>query len=237
MNISTDTLREQIIKMAALVEEGLQIISHPNTDQNKVYELEEQINHYHTEIDDLCFRYLALARPVAKDLRYTIAVMKINNDLERIGDEIINIKRYREYTSRPALPQIQLMLREVTVMLQNVVDSFVSQNVKNSTEVISHDQIINDLNRSVVQSFFEGVQEGNYGVNDGLNLVMVAKSLERIGDHATNIAEDVIFLVSGDDVRHPGPRFEEKIDSSEKKTTSENIVSFLSRPDRQKNNN
>lgn len=228
MDIDTRKLKENIIKMSSLVEEALSQVSHKEKIGDNIQAIEDQINHYHTEIDDLCFKYLALIRPVAKDLRTTIAIMKINNELERIGDEVVNIKRFQQYSLHNSFPQLVTMISEVNKMVINSMDSFVHKNIKQAMSVIQNDQVVNDLNRSVIQSFFEGVKSNNFSINDGFNLVLVAKSLERIGDHATNIAEDVIFLISGDDVRHPEALKEKQHtnDSEAKKDIS--IVNFLS---------
>ena len=204
MELQLSDLREEILKMSSLVEAALKLSFHsePEKDTKDVSTYEEQINHCHTSIDDHCFVYLALMRPAATDLRTIISIMKINNELERIGDEAVSISRYWTTIPFQDFPELHTMTQEVSKMLKQVMDSFVTGKVKNSTRVIQNDQVVNDLNRSVIQTFFKSVKDQSLSIDEGFNLARIAKSLERIGDHTTNIAEDVIFLVSGDDIRH-----------------------------------
>ena len=206
MEIQLSDLREEILKMSSLVEAALKSAARQESTQEEVSQYEDQINSCHTSIDDHCFKYLALMRPAATDLRTIIAIMKMNNELERIGDEIVSISRHHDLVSSKGTTELQTMTQEVSKMLRQVMDSFVSQKVKTATRVIQNDHVVNDLNRSVIQSSFESVKNHNLSVDEGFNLARVAKSLERIGDHTTNIAEDVIFLVSGDDIRHSPER-------------------------------
>ena len=152
-------------------------------------------------IDDACFKYIALKSPAAKDLRTAIAVMKINADLERMGDQALKIKRQYMSVGREIL-QIKNMALEVNIMVKNALDSFVRSNIKLATDVIVYDQEINSLNQNIVRHHVNQIKNNEMGFDEGYTIIKISKNLERIGDHAKNIAEDVIFLESGSDIRH-----------------------------------
>ena len=152
-------------------------------------------------IDDACFKYIALKSPNAKDLRTAIAIMKINADLERMGDQSVKIKRHQQIIGRDIL-QIKNMALEVKLMVKNALDSFVRSNIKLATDVIRHDQEINAINRDIVRSHINQIKNNEISFDEGYSIIKISKNLERIGDHAKNVAEDVIFLESGSDIRH-----------------------------------
>ncbi len=233
MESHPEELKKSIIEMASVVEQALAVVSSKDLTNQEIDEFENKINQFHTEIDDQCFKYLALIRPVASDLRTTIAIMKMNNELERIGDEVVNIKRYINYTQTKDVPQLRHMINEVNKMVKNAMDSFVTKNIKLALNVIQNDQVVNDLNRSIIQTFFEGVKDQKFSATDGLHFVLVAKGLERIGDHATNISEDVVFLVSGNDIRHSTPN---QVIEGSNTPKSKIIVDFLKRATNKNNN-
>lgn len=201
MNISTKDLRDYILKMASLVEASLAGSLNLDKSLEDIFELEKKINEYHMLVDDVCFKYIALKGPAAKDLRTAIAIMKINADLERMGDQSVKIKRHQQHIGREVL-QIKNMALEVNLMVKNALDSFVRSNIKLATDVIHHDQEINTLNRDIVRSHINQIKNNEISFDEGYSIIKISKNLERIGDHAKNIAEDVIFLESGSDIRH-----------------------------------
>jgi phosphate transport system protein len=201
MDISTKDLRDHILKMASLVEASLSGAFNPDKSMEEILELERKINEFHMLIDDICFKYIALKSPTAKDLRTAIAVMKINADLERIGDQSLKIKRHYLTLGREIL-QLKNMALEVNIMVKNALDCFVRSNIKLATDVIEYDQEINLLNREIVKSHVNQIKNNEIGFDEGYTITKISKNLERIGDHAKNIAEDVIFLESGSDIRH-----------------------------------
>jgi phosphate transport system protein len=205
MEINSKDLREYILKMASFVEASLAGSLNPDKSMEDIFELEKKINEYHILIDDLCFKYIALKSPTAKDLRTAIAVMKINADLERMGDQSVKIKRHHISIGREIL-QLKNMALEVNLMVKNTLDSFVRCNTKLATDVIHHDQEINSMNREIVRSHINQIKNNEVSFDDGYSIIKISKNLERIGDHAKNIAEDVIFLESGSDIRH-NPEF------------------------------
>ncbi|MFA6236142.1 MAG: phosphate signaling complex protein PhoU [Bacteriovorax sp.] len=205
MDISPKDLRDHILKMASLVEASLSGSLNLDKSMEEIFELEHKINEFHMLIDDACFKYIALKSPAAKDLRTAIAVIKINADLERMGDLSLKIKRQYQSVGREIL-QIKNMALEVNIMVKNALDSFVRSNIKLATDVIEYDQEINALNRDIVRAYVNMIKNNEMGFDEGYTIVKISKNLERIGDHAKNIAEDVIFLESGSDIRH-NPEF------------------------------
>jgi len=194
-------LRELILEMAGLVEQSLMFSLDKEKDLPFHYEIEQRINQYHLLIDDSCFKFIALKAPHAKDLRTVIAMMKINSDLERMGDQSLKIKRHSLELAGDN-PQLKSMLTEVGLMVKNAIESFVNSNTKMSTDVISHDQIINNMNRDIIKNHIGRIKNNEIHFDYGYGVIKISKNLERIGDHAKNIAEDVIFLESGSDIRH-----------------------------------
>lgn len=201
MDISPKDLRDHVLKMASLVEASLSACLNLDKSMEEVFELERKINEFHMLIDDACFKYIALKSPAAKDLRTAIAVMKINAELERIGDQSLKIKRQYHTIGREIL-QIKNMALEVNIMVKNSLDSFVRSNIKLATDVIQYDQEINALNRDIVRNHVNLIKNNEMGFDEGYTIIKISKNLERIGDHAKNISEDVIFLESGSDIRH-----------------------------------
>lgn len=201
MDISPKDLRDHILKMASLVEASLSGSLNLDKSMEDIFELERKINEFHMLIDDACFKYIALKSPAAKDLRTAIAVIKINADLERMGDLSLKIKRQYQSIGREIL-QIKNMALEVNIMVKNALDSFVRSNIKLATDVIEYDQEINAINRDIVRNHVNLIKNNEMGFDEGYTIVKISKNLERIGDHAKNIAEDVIFLESGSDIRH-----------------------------------
>lgn len=205
MDISPKDLRDHVLKMASLVEASLSGALNLDKSMEEIFELERKINEFHMLIDDACFKYIALKSPAAKDLRTAIAVMKINADLERMGDQSLKIKRQYMSIGREIL-QIKNMALEVNIMVKNALDSFVRSNIKLATDVIEYDQEINLLNQNIVRHHVNQIKNNEMGFDEGYTIIKISKNLERIGDHAKNIAEDVIFLESGSDIRH-NPEF------------------------------
>lgn len=204
MGITTNDLREYVLKMASIVEASLQGALDLNRTMNDIYELEKKINEYHIIIDDACFKFIALKGPTAKDLRTAIAIMKINSDLERMGDESIKIKR-NQLVIMKEVPVLVNMGVEVNMMVKNALDSFVRSNTKLATDVIIHDEEVNTFNKDIARNYINMIKNNEISFDEGYNILRIAKNLERIGDHAKNIAEDVIFLESGSDIRHNKP--------------------------------
>jgi phosphate transport system protein len=201
MNITPQTLKETILKMAELVEKSLRQCFDSQVSMQEISQTEDQINMKHKEIDDQCYKYLALAAPHAKDLRAAIAVLKVNCDMERLGDIAISIKRvHRKLKQIP--PEIDHMCGEAHLMVNNAFNAFDRADITLAEEVIRHDEEINQTETNIIKGYLELANSGKIRVKDALRVIEIAKCLERLGDHATNIAEDIIFLESGKDIRH-----------------------------------
>jgi phosphate transport system protein len=204
-------LKSQLLSMAGLVEKAIDevylgMISKSSTHFDDVSKYEKTINQMHSEVDENCLRVLARQAPVASDLRLVLAVIKINNDLERMGDQAINIAHNaREYMAEmvgevPA--DFHEMKKQVRGMVKNALDAFVKQDVTLCRQVLENDDIVDDFRNRLVASLKDRMKQNPKEIDACLNLIMIAKNMERLADHATNIAEDVIFVVTGDDVRH-----------------------------------
>jgi phosphate transport system protein len=170
---------------------------------------DEPLNQMHVEIDGLAFRLLALHQPMAVDLRAIVAALKINTDLERVGDLAVNIAEAGERYLRcaPVKPLIDLprMGEIAQAMLRDALDSFVRRDVGLAQSVLDRDDRLDDLKTQVFRDLLTYMLQDPGKIEPALDLILVSRHLERIGDHATNIAEDVIFMVEAKDVRHMGP--------------------------------
>jgi phosphate transport system protein len=171
---------------------------------------EALVNAMEMEVDELATRLLALHQPVACDLRYLTAALKINTDLERIGDLATTIAR-RSISLMQAPPvkplvDIPLMAALVQSMLARSLRAFVDRDEAVAREVLASDDAVDALRDSVTKDLLELMQYDPSTIERGVDLIFITRSLERIADHATNIAEDVLFLVRGVDVRHSPQR-------------------------------
>jgi phosphate transport system protein len=164
------------------------------------------INRAHVEIDHECFRLLALFQPMATDLRAIVAAVKINTDLERVGDLAVNIAEAaaRYATHRPVKPLVDIpaMGRIARSMLREALDAYVRRDVDLARHVLNEDDKLDELKSKVFRGLLSVMMRDSSTVEPALDLILISRHLERVGDHATNIAEDVIFMVSAVDVRH-----------------------------------
>jgi phosphate transport system protein len=167
---------------------------------------DERINALHIEIDSRCFTLLALHQPMAADLRTIVAAVKINTDLERVGDLAVNIaEAARRYTTHPPVKKLIDIPRMAGIaqeMLRDALDAFVRRDVALAQDVLNEDDRLDDLKTQIFRELLTYMLQDPSTIEPALDLILVSRHLERIGDHATNIAEDVIFIVSAKDVRH-----------------------------------
>ncbi|MEW6103606.1 MAG: phosphate signaling complex protein PhoU [bacterium] len=205
-------LKKRVLEMASLAEEAisLSIKGLKERDSNVlkgVYEREEKINHLQMEIDEMGLMLLALRQPVAADLRFVVSSMKINNEIERIGDEAINIAERAEYLlSKPPLkPLIDIpkMAEIAQAMVMDSIKSLLERDVQLAKNVRERDDEVDGLRDQIFRELLTYMMEDPKNVKRAMALISVARYLERIGDHATNIAENVTYMISGKDVRHP----------------------------------
>jgi phosphate transport system protein len=206
-----EALQGRLLEMGGLAEERVRaalqgLVSRDAALIDKVLSGDEPINQLHIEVDNRCFRLLALHQPMATDLRAVVAAVKINTDLERVGDLAVNIaeasKRYIGHAPVKQLIDIPLMGDIAQAMLRDALDSFVKRDTDLAHGVLNEDDRLDSLKTQVFRDLLTHMLRDQATVEPSLDLILVSRHLERIGDHATNIAEDVIFMVSALDVRH-----------------------------------
>jgi phosphate transport system protein len=172
---------------------------------------EDDINEAEREIDELALDLLAMQQPMAVDLRFIIAVVKINADLERVGDQTVNIaQRVLDLISEPEvqLPvDIPRMAESVSTMVQRSLESFLDGRAEVAEAVLQMDNIVDRMKDEAFVVLVQRMISNSHSARAALNVLLITRALERIADHATNIAEDVIFWVRGADVRHGGAHY------------------------------
>jgi phosphate transport system protein len=206
-----ERLKGRILAMGGLAEDRVQkavraLVERDYDALTQVTEGDEPINQLHVEIDGLAFRLLALHQPMASDLRVIVSALKINTDLERVGDLAVNTAeaglRYLEGLPVKPLIDIPRMADIAQAMLRDSLDAFVRRDVELAQSVLDRDDHLDDLKNQIFRELLTYMLADATKIEPSLELILVSRHLERIGDHATNIAEDVIFLVSAKDVRH-----------------------------------
>jgi phosphate transport system protein len=164
------------------------------------------INELHIEIDRRCFTLLALHQPMAVDLRAIVSAVKINTDLERVGDLAVNIaeavRRYAQHPPVKELIDIPRMAEIAQRMLRDALDAYVRRDIDLAQAVLNEDDALDALKTQVFRELLTYMLHSPNTIEPSLDLILISRHLERIGDHATNVAEDVIFMVSARDVRH-----------------------------------
>jgi phosphate transport system protein len=204
-------LKNRLLSMGALVEErarqAVQALMERRTElAEQVIAGDQEVNDLQIEIDDRCLKLLALQQPMASDLRLITAAMKINADLERIGDQAVNIaENAAQLLAHPPLkPWLDLprMAEIAQQMTRDALDSFVRRDVGLARSVLQRDDEVDQLKDQNFRVLLTYMMADPGTIERALALILVARNLERIADHATNIAEDVIFLVEAKDVRH-----------------------------------
>jgi phosphate transport system protein len=206
-----EDLKNRLLEMGGLVESAVYrsvlAVVEKDTDQaQQVLKNEARINQMEIEIDDLATRLLALQQPMAVDLRFLTAAIKINNDLERMGDLAVNIvERALALMHEPVImPTIDIpqMAKQTESMVRRCLDAFVRGDADLARSVLLSDDAVDDLRDIIYEELIRFMRKDPENVGPGVNFMFVARNLERLSDHATNIAEDVLFLVQGVDVRH-----------------------------------
>ncbi|HNX35425.1 MAG TPA: phosphate signaling complex protein PhoU [Kiritimatiellia bacterium] len=209
----SEVLKESILRLAGEVEMRLSEVLKATERRDKEalltwMERDAEIDEREVQIEEECLKILALHQPVARDLRFVVAVLKINNDLERIGDIVVNIaERGSRLTAFPVTDlqeRLMQMGRVAREMLKESLDALISLDVHKAIAVIARDDEVDRLNVDVIESVIARATPANTGaMTESLILThSIARDLERIGDHATNIAEDVAYLVDGTIIRH-----------------------------------
>lgn len=212
-------LRDQLLRMGATVEELIRssmrsLVEHDTALAVRTIDADRYVNRLEVEIDGLCMQVLARRQPVASDLRFLTTALKLVTDLERIGDLGVNIcERVIELNEEPPLkPYVDLprMADDVQAMLREALDAFVAGDAARARAVIDRDRAIDQSYEHIFRVLLTYMMEDPRSISRTTRLQSIAKYLERIGDHSTNIAEMVVFMVQGQDIRHPGKLEEER---------------------------
>jgi len=204
-------LKEKLITMAGLTESNIQLsvkilVERNETSHGLISQQEQKINALQVEIDNFCLKLLALHQPVAFDLRFITSAMRISAELERIGDQAVNITQSAlELIKQPLLKplvDIPKMAALVQSMVKDSLDSFVRQDSVLARDILKRDDQIDNYKEQIFRELLTFMLQDPTTISRALQLILISRHLERIADHSTNIAEDVVYLVEGIDIRH-----------------------------------
>ena len=212
-DLDLESIRTHILEMGGLVEsqllKSIEAFSTGNRDLfAQIFETENQVNQFELDIDAECARLIAKRQPTAGDLRLVLSISRIVTDLERCGDKAVKITKAASkiYGSQknhiPRLADIRHCGQLATHMLRRALDTLARMDADEARTLISDDQKLDDAFNAVMRQLITHMMEDPRTISEALDIVWIAKAMERVGDHATNIAENVIYIVSGTDVRH-----------------------------------
>lgn len=210
-DMELNDVRESLLKMGGIVESMIadavrSLVERDDILAESVIDRDHRVNGLEVSIDEKCLEILARRQPAARDLRFITLALKIVTDLERIGDQCTNFaKRVRELNREPPLkPYIDIprMAQQASRMVTDALDAFVQSDDLLALKVCRDDQMVDDLLQQVQRELFSYMIEDPKAISRALKLIYVSKYIERMADHATNIAEMVIFMVKGKDIRH-----------------------------------
>ncbi len=208
-----DNLKKLVLSLGAIVEEQIQraMLALERRDRALAEEVilkDKEIDALEIDIEEECLKILALYQPVAKELRFVVAVLKMNNDLERMGDLASNIAKRARYLAKKEKLDLISEFGDVTEKVQSMVkkslDALVNTDVKLAREVCAADDEVDSLTKQMLKKTIHAVETNPQRTKDYFSLRTISKNLERIADSATNIAEDVVYLCSGEIIRHQG---------------------------------
>jgi phosphate transport system protein len=206
-----DELNNRLLEMSGLVEDSIArsvnaVVHRDDQAAAAVFQNESRINQLEIQIDNLAISLLALQQPMAVDLRFVTMSIKINNNLERMGDIAVNIAEcaLSLLTLPPLRPRVDIpyMAKLAQDMIRNSIDAFVRRDAELARSVLRSDDAVDHLRDEMYAEVVKFMEEDPHRVHPGIDHIFVARGLERLADHATNIAEDVLFFVQGIDVRH-----------------------------------
>jgi len=206
-----DELKNKLLMMGGMAESAVDHAVRAYRERvpelcQRVFENETRINLAEHEIDELALDLLAMQQPMAVDLRFILAVIKSNADLERVGDQAVNIAQ--RVMNLIALPRVELaadipqMASLSAQMIRQALEAFVSGNAELAQQNLEMDDTVDRMNQEIFVAMRKAMEESPAVIGQALDTVIIARNLERVADHATNIAEDVIFWIRGADVRH-----------------------------------
>ena len=234
-DLQIEKLKKKILKMCSLVDEQVEYaVKAVEADDEElvklVIERDNKVDKYDLKIDKICQKIIALNQPVAMDLRLIMSALTINNNLERIGDIAVNVvenynflKKGRDLIKKTKFSEMSKVVKE---MLRNSIDSFIQNDPKLAQKVIQTDQIIDNYNIENHNILIDAMKEDPDNIEAAVALIVISRQLERLGDHATNIAEDVFFIVEAQMIKHKYEKYifseedndddEDDLDSEEK---------------------
>ena len=211
IDLELTKVKDELVRMASLAEAAIglavkALVSRDAEAARQVIASDGAVNDLEMEIDELCLRAMALYQPEAKDLRLLAMALKINNDLERMGDQAVNIaERTIELLKEPLLkPLIDIprMAESAQRMVKDSIDAFVHQDTMRARAVCTQDDDVDRYDDQIFRELLTYMMEDPKAITRSVNLILVSRHLERIADHATNIAEDVIYLAEGKTIKH-----------------------------------
>jgi phosphate transport system protein len=206
-----EKLKKKILSLGALVEErvylAIKAIESRDSDLAKrIIRSDHEIDETEVEVEEECLKVLALYQPVAIDLRFIVAVIKINNDLERIGDQAVNIaERIQSIAKYPKINfhfDYTEMAEIAAAMLKQSLDALVNLDIDTAFRILTLDDEVDDIQSNAYSQIKQAMREHPEGMTYLINLYLISRHLERVADHATNIAEEVIYLIEGEIIRH-----------------------------------
>lgn len=206
-----EKLKTRVIKMCSLVDEQVEFALRAVEEENMelaalVKERDNKVDKYDVKIDKICQKIFALNQPVAMDLRLIMSSLTINSNLERIGDIAVNLaegamllQRKPEFYSRTHIREMAVLSKE---MIKNAIDAFIEGNAKLAEKVVQSDDRLDSLNAENHHLLIKIMKESPENIEPAVHLLVMSRQLERLGDHATNIAEDVYFIVEAEMIKH-----------------------------------
>ncbi len=210
-----EQLHHMLLSLSALVEESLRSSVKAVMDRDRqlavlTVERDSEIDHLEVDVEEECLKILALHQPVANDLRFIVAALKINNDLERIADLAVNIAERAIFLSELPMPSTSFdfigMAEKSQTMVRGCLDALLKQDVELAIKVRESDDEVDEINRAMYEQIKQGIRKEPDKMDALIHLLSISRHLERIADHATNIAEDIIYMINGEIVRHrPAP--------------------------------
>ncbi len=204
-------IKNLVLSLGAMVEERVQLVSKAidTIDGDLAREIikrDIEVDDMEVDVEEECLRALALYQPVAVDLRFLVAVIKINNDLERIGDEAVNIAQRIEFLSKQNVRGFPFdytsMVEKSQEMLRKSLDALVNMDLDLAFQVITLDDVVDDMKVDAYNKIKDTMRQYPNQMGHLINILLISRHLERVADHATNIAEEVVYMIEGDIVRH-----------------------------------
>ncbi|HHT9120387.1 MAG TPA: phosphate signaling complex protein PhoU [Candidatus Hypogeohydataceae bacterium YC41] len=205
-------LKERLLRMGSLAQNMIRVaikglVERDESLLEEVFKNEEEVNQLHIEIDDRSMKLLALHQPMAIDLRFIAATIKINSELERIADQAVNVSQNTQvllkYPQLKPLIDIPRMAEIAQKMLNDSLEAFINKDPDLAQATLAEDDKLDDLKDQIFRELLTYMMADPGTIQRALCLILISRNLERMGDHATNVCEDVIYMVQGRDIRHP----------------------------------